>query len=47
MEGGETLVVDILPVLEELKEKHPKQFETVLCTCQLSKKYHFQVINNL
>ena len=27
IEGGETLVLDTFPVLEELREKHPKQFE--------------------
>ena len=35
VEGGETLVLDTLPVLEELRQKYPKQFE-ILCTVPTS-----------
>ena len=27
VEGGESLILDAFPVLEELREKHPEQFE--------------------
>ena len=35
VEGGETLVADVVPVLEELREKYPKQFD-ILCTLPAS-----------
>ena len=40
VEGGESIVVDTYPVIEELREKYPKQFEVLTRVPYITHRQH-------
>ena len=40
VEGGESIIVDTYPVLQELRQKHPKQFEVLTRVPYITHRQH-------
>ena len=41
VEGGESILLDTYPIVEELRRKHPKQFDTLTRVSVPVKRLHY------
>ena len=47
VEGGESILLDAYPVVEEMRRKHPKQFDTLTKIPAIFEKIRFEGFVNL